>query len=95
MAKTTHLYSCRTGAQPLTYIISKLSEELEVLSFYTLTEPKVGSALHCDCPARKGWCRHCDMLRKFQAEERIDTGWMYRFENSEWVPPATDIMGED
>lgn len=94
MPKKTHLYTCKTGAQPRSYIISKLSEEMEVLSFYTLTEAAVGSALHCDCPARKGWCRHCDMLRKFQAEDRVDKGYMYRFETGEWLSPLQMPEGD-
>lgn len=86
MPAKTHLYTCKTLATGQ-FQLAKMSEELEVLAVYTLTETKVGSALHCDCPAHKPWCRHCDMLRKFQAEERVNTGWMYRFEKNEWVPP--------
>ena len=85
-AKATYLYSCKVGSTPNTFTISKLSEDLEVLGSYTLTESGSG-ALHCDCPAHKPWCRHCAMLRLFQAEERVGLGWFYRFETEEWVPP--------
>lgn len=86
MAKT-HVYTCKSGTKPNQFLIAKMSEDLEVLATYTLTETRAGGALHCDCPAHKPWCRHCDMLRKFQAEERVDTGWMWRHEKNEWVPP--------
>lgn len=96
MAKATHLYSCRSGAIPTNsngligaYVISKLSEDdLEVLASYHITEAASGT-LHCDCPAHKPWCRHCDMLRKFQAENHIDRGWLYSFDKDKWIPPVS------
>lgn len=91
MAKKVHLYSCRIGAgSPVgqSYIIGKLDEDLDVLATYTLVENASGS-LHCTCPAYKPWCRHMDMLRKFQAEEHIGDGYLYNFDGKAWIPPVT------
>ena len=83
--KVYNRYTIRSAA-PNQYLCSKLSPDYEVLGAYTLTESDRGT-LHCDCPAYKPWCRHCDMLRKFQAEEKVGSGWFYIPETKEWVEP--------
>jgi hypothetical protein len=95
MAKSVHLYSCldRGVAAHLKgvhlYQMFKLAaSDLETLATYNIQESASGT-LHCDCPAHKPWCRHCDMLRKFQAEERIGKGWMYDYDKKSWIPPYT------
>ena len=87
-AKQYNRYSIQATAIPNQYICSKLDPDFEVVGSYTMVENASGS-LHCDCPAYKPWCRHCDILRKFQAEERVGKGWFYIPETNVWLPPMT------
>ena len=44
-------------------------------------------SLVCTCPAGGRFCRHKKMLRRFQAENRVDSGWMLQFDADKWIPP--------
>lgn len=87
MAKPVILYTVNAGRNEGAYVVGKLTEEFEVLATYYISESDAGGLI-CSCPARKAWCRHCDILRKFQAEERIGLGWFYNFDKAKWLPPA-------
>lgn len=89
MAKPVVLYAVKTGKNPQSFVIGKLDEDFNVLANYYIEEGN-GGALSCNCPAHKPWCRHCDILRKFQAEERVNTTWMYDWDNNKWFPPLSN-----
>lgn len=89
MPKPVTLYAVKTGQNPGAFVVGKLDEDFNVLANYYIDEG-AGGALTCNCPAHKPWCRHCDILRKFQAEERVNTTWMYDFDNNKWFPPLAN-----
>jgi len=88
-AKPQVLYTVKSMAprsdHARVYTLSKLSGDLEVLALYTITE--YGNSLTCSCPARKAWCKHCDILRLYQGLNKVDTGWFYDFELKTWIEP--------
>lgn len=67
------------------YTVSKLSEDFEVLALYSIAEHR--QSLVCNCPAFKPWCRHCEILRLFQGESKVNTGWFYNYELKTWIEP--------
>lgn len=81
------LYTIKSMSVPNQYQISKMSKDLEVLAAYVIREE--GHSLICTCPARKPWCKHCEILRLFQAEQKINLGWFLDFDTKEWIPPVT------
>lgn len=87
-AKPVILYTVRSS-KPHMYEVSKLSTEMEPLSAYVISEHEKGAGLTCSCPARKAWCRHCEILRLFQGEGKVNTGWMFDFDNKKWTQPNT------
>lgn len=87
MAKT-HIYTVRSGKNPGAYTISKMTQDFEPVAEYHLSDEPSGS-VYCDCPAHKPWCRHKDMLRKFQAEEKVNSGWFYDHDKEKWIPPLS------
>lgn len=78
-------YTISAGKNPGAYVVGKMSEDYEPLATYYITEE--GKALTCTCPAHKPWCRHMDVLRVFQAEERVGSGYFYIPESKTWIAP--------
>ncbi len=81
-------YTVRKAADKPFYEMIKMSDEMEPLATYQMVEGKGGS-ITCTCMAHKPWHRHCDILRKFQAEDRVNSGWFYAFDTDTWIPPLT------
>lgn len=94
MAKQQIIYSVNKGKNVGAFVVGKLTEEFEVLATYYISESEAGG-LTCSCPARKDWCRHCEILRKFQAEEKVGSGWFYNFDKGAWLPPLTSPHTEE
>ncbi len=71
------------------YEVSKLDEDLNLQETYLVSEigGQGSGSLVCTCFAGAKNCRHQKMLRKFQAEDRIDSGWRYSFDKDKWFPP--------
>lgn len=83
------LYTIRATSDS-TYSITKLDEDLNPEGeIYHISElGPTGADMICTCPAgAKPTCRHRQMLRLFQAEDRIDKGWLYHFDKKQWIPP--------
>lgn len=76
------------------YEVDKLTEDFELQAKYYVQESSAGG-LTCTCPAHKPWCRHMDVLRAFQAEERIGTNYSYIFDTKTWIEPLNINTGED
>lgn len=74
--------------QPGIYTVRKFDEGSGILvETYTVSEI-TESAMVCTCFAGgRPTCRHRQMLRLFQAEERVGQGWMYKYDAKIWVPP--------
>ena len=76
------------------YRVAKFDEDLNFLEEYNLTELP-GGAMICNCPAGgRPTCRHRKMLRIFQAQKRIDSGWFLNFDKDTWTRPIKPA-GED
>lgn len=86
MSKPVIFYTCQAGKNVGAYVVGKLTDDFEVLATYYIDESEAGG-LTCNCPARKPWCRHCEILRKFQAEEKVGLGWFFNFDADQWIPP--------
>lgn len=93
MAKPTVHYSIGPNKSPNSYVVVKMDEDLNPLQYYYIVESSAGG-LVCSCPAHKPWCRHMDMLRLFQAENRIGKGWRYNFDTKEWIEPQSTAETE-
>lgn len=88
MPKEVILYTVRSGKNPGAFVCLKMTEDLEPKATYYVSEAGP-SGLVCNCPAYKPWCRHMDILRVFQAEERVDSGYLYNLDKKTWIPPFT------
>lgn len=76
------LYSCLSGAIEGQYTISKFSNDGDYQSAYTVSE----DTYTCTCPAaQRESCRHREMLQTFIEEDHIGDGWMYDFDNDQWI----------
>jgi len=80
------LYTVRTRRTD-SFLISKLSEELEVLDSYVIRKHR--NALTCSCMSHKPYCKHMDILEIFEKNKKINTGSFYDFEKSKWEPPVS------
>ena len=61
------------------YRVTKFDDDLEPESSYVTSE------VACDCPAgHRDSCRHRTMLPRFIANSRVNTAWMYDFDNERW-----------
>lgn len=65
------------------FICSKLNEDMECESYYTLT--RVGNSLTCNCPNHSKWCKHMDLLYEFEKAEALGTGRFYT-SDKQWFP---------
>ena len=86
-----NLYTIRSTSDT-TYTVIKFDEDLNPEGeIYHISEiGPTGSQMVCTCPAgAKHTCRHRQMLRLFQAEDRIDKGYFYKFDKKLWYPPLT------
>lgn len=86
MAKVQYIYTVKKQADKPFYDMVKMNTDYEYIITYQMVEGR-GGAISCTCPAHKPWHKHCDILRKFQAEERVNTGWFYNPETSKWIEP--------
>jgi hypothetical protein len=89
MPKAHSIYTVRsqlTSTGTLLYKMTKMTDDYEVQAVYDMVEGK-GGAISCTCPAHKPWHKHCDILRAFQAEERVNSGYAYDFDRKAWIPP--------
>jgi len=89
--KPQTLYTVKKGSSnpdAVVFTVSKLSEDFEVLALYSIAEHR--QSLVCNCPAHKPWCRHCEILRLFQGEQRVNSGWMYNYDQKTWIQPITN-----
>lgn len=81
------LYGIEQGANPGAFKCTKVEDDK--MEVYHLSE--VGdrrASIICTCFAgSKPTCRHRQMLRLFQAEDRVGKGWLYHFDNKQWYPP--------
>lgn len=87
-AKVQTIYTVKKGVSVPFYDMVKMTEDYEVVAVYQMVEGK-GGAISCTCPAHKPWHKHCDILRLFQVENRINSGWFYNHDTSTWIPPIT------
>lgn len=70
------------------YAVIKCDEDYNQEEQYFVSE--VGNEMICTCFAGgRPTCRHRQMLRKFQAEERVGQRWYYQFDKQKWIPPVT------
>lgn len=70
-----------------TFAIKKFDEDLNFVETYYMSEVSTHSII-CGCPAGgRPTCRHRKMLRIFQAEQKIDSGWFYHFDKDSWIEP--------
>ncbi len=90
MAKVHSIYTVKKSADKPFYEMVKMTEDYEHLETYQMVEG-TGGAISCTCMAHKPWHRHCDILRKFQAENRVNSGWFFNFDTSTWIPPVSMI----
>lgn len=88
LAKQT-LYTVNKRVKDPFYECVKFDLDMNVLAVYQMVEGS-GGAITCTCPAHKPWHKHCEVLRLFQAEERINSGWRYNYDTAIWIPPITD-----
>jgi hypothetical protein len=86
MPKKPNLYTVKQQAGKPFYDMVKFSPTMEVEAVYQMVEGK-GGAISCTCPAHKPWHKHCDILRRFQAEGRINSGYFFDWTSQEWLPP--------
>lgn len=81
----TFLYNCRHAGDE--YRITKFDEHYVPVegSSYLCTHKE------CDCPAgQRPMCRHREMLPKFIARDKVNTGWMYDYDRGGWVQAFDD-----
>lgn len=45
----------------------------------------------CTCPAGHKWCRHKQMIGRFQQQGRINTGWLHNFDKNAWKEPPKGL----
>lgn len=85
------LYTIRQNKpDDVTYECVKVDPDSTSVQVYHISDLP-GGAMICTCPAGgRPTCRHRQMLRLFQAEERINSGWMYQFDSKKWFEPQTD-----
>lgn len=86
MGKTQHIYTVKKSDANPFYDMVKMTADYEHVATYQMVEGKGGS-ISCTCPAYKPWHKHCDILRLFQAEERVNSGWFYNPETKTWIEP--------
>lgn len=46
-----------------------------------------GTMLTCTCPAGHKFCRHKQMLVRFEETKRVDSGWSHNFDANAWKEP--------
>jgi hypothetical protein len=83
-----NLYTVR-GREKGLFEVIKFDEDLNPEETYHISElDELGASVICTCFAgSKPTCRHRQMVRVFQAENRIDSGWMYNFDKKQWFKP--------
>lgn len=47
------------------------------------------NASECSCFAGYKWCRHKQMLKRFQETNRLNSRWIHNFDRDQWLPPLT------
>ena len=83
------LYGITDGPNPQSYKCTKVEND-KVETYYISEAGARGQNLVCTCFAgNKPTCRHRQMLRLFQAEDKIGKGWLYHFDKKEWIEPQT------
>lgn len=86
MARNSWYTFRTTGAQsPNLFNVIKFDKDQEYEETYQLA--KEGNSFVCTCPAGHKWCRHKQMFLIFQAEQRIDSGYLYNFDKKLWQEP--------
>lgn len=87
MAKDS-LYTVRqTLPGDVVFEVLKFTKNLDHEATYYISDLPNG-AMICNCPAgNKPTCRHQQMLRKFQAEERVNKGYFFNHDKDKWLPP--------
>ncbi len=78
----TDLYTMQK-TQKGEFICSKLTEDLQVESYYVLIRD--GKSLRCNCPNHSNWCKHMDLLKQFEAENALGTG-RFLTSDGKWLP---------
>lgn len=89
------VYAVRTEGDG--FRVTKFNPDLTPVSFYHLNAAHDGTP-QCDCPqSRRGPCKHVDILEAFTElyPERVNQGWFYCAETSDWFPPVADAATED
>lgn len=78
----------------LVFEVKKFDEDFNYLQTYHATEMGQNDAnMICSCPAgSKPTCRHRQMARIFEAEEKLGTGEFYHFDKKKWYPALKDEL---
>lgn len=87
-----NLYTIKSTSDS-TYSVAKFDSDLMLDGeLYHVSEIGPGGAnMVCTCPAGgRPTCRHRQMLRLFQAENRVNSGWFYHFDKKQWVKPISE-----
>ena len=85
------VYSLRKEGDGLR--VTKFTKDLNPVGFYHLKPTAEHYA--CNCPqSNRGACKHLDIVDAFDLyPERIDKGWFYCHQTSDWFPPVRDAEG--
>jgi hypothetical protein len=68
--------------------VVKFDQYVNVLGFYLVWKTK---DWECNCPqGGRLDCRHRIILRIFQRENRVNSGWLYDFDGQRWERPMND-----
>lgn len=87
-----NLYTIKSTSNT-SYAVTKFDEDFNIDGeVYHISEiGPTGSQMICTCPAgAKHICRHRTMLRLFQAEDRVDGGYFYHFDEKRWYKLNVD-----
>ena len=83
-----HIYTIWAMKEPTAFRVSKFDMDYNAIEQYYVNElPGNHGAMVCSCPAKtRHTCRHREMLRIFQAEDRISSGMFYNYDTKKWYP---------
>lgn len=81
-----HVYNVKSTKDSTdVFIVTKFDEDLTPVDSYHISELH-GGGMICQCPAgSKPTCRHRQMLRLFQAEQRVDSPYIYHYDKKKWL----------
>lgn len=90
MAKESSIYTVMWYPRLSQYAVHKMDKDWELITTYVVYRGSTPERNSCNCfAASKPTCRHREMVKLFEKEQKVNSREAYEYDKKRWIPSPT------